>query len=200
VPQIDFLFENNTGHPLSQFAIKFNVNYLGLAPDAPLKPGTINNGASARCSLPLSDSAKAEGAPAPVQMAVKTELGVFVFQDKVPAYCLFADSGTLPRQTFLSMWSAIPDTNEVVAQVPARTTRDVEAVKSRMGSGNVFFVASPKNTVDPTVYCSLSLKGVPFLVEIKLLAGTAANIAVRSENPTLSAVVLGSVVDLITSQ
>jgi hypothetical protein len=82
VPYLDFTFDNNSGQVLSQFAIKFNVNHLGLAPAAPLKPNTLAQGASTRFSLPLSDSGKAEGALAPVQMAVKTEIGVFVFQDK----------------------------------------------------------------------------------------------------------------------
>lgn len=47
-----------------------------------LQPGAINHGSSARASVPLSADGALGQTAAPVQMAIKTELGVFLFQDK----------------------------------------------------------------------------------------------------------------------
>jgi len=100
-------FENGSQQTLSQFALKFNVNYVGVSPDAPLRVSPISPGGAASTLLPLNTSGECASAAKPgvVQCALKTDLGqVCYFQANLPAYLLFEESGKLPDANFLRLW------------------------------------------------------------------------------------------------
>ena len=49
-----------------------------------------------------------------IQIAIKTELGVFYFNQPAWAYTGFSEDGKLDEQTFLGQWRAIPTVRRAV--------------------------------------------------------------------------------------
>jgi len=197
------LFENQSQQTLSNFAIKFNQNYLGLTPAAPIKVSPIGSGSSGTFSLPLKDSTNEKemgGSNYVVQMAIKSDLGVAYFQDTVDAFYLFDDSGRLEKKAFLALWSSIPDSNEVKLEVANRLYSDAAAIQGRLCGANLFYVAT-RNVKDrgEVIYFSLSFKALSMLGEITLGASNSCVAVIKSQDPTLSQLALNGVVALLTS-
>jgi len=195
---MDFVFENQSSQTLSQFAIRFNTNYLGLNNAAPVKVDPISPGGRGTCSLPLVDDKPTGNAPGLVQLAIKTELGVAYFTAKLPAHLLFAENGRLEKSEFLEKWATIPDDKETTREVLGRTASDVESTKTRLEKNNVFHIASrvvPQR--GDVIYFSLSFKSVSMLVEVTI-KDSNTQLCVKSEKPELSAVALTAVADLLT--
>jgi len=196
---MDFLFENSSQTTLNNFAIKFNNNYVGVQPDAPLKVSSINPGGSSIFSLPLRHSHDEKECPTTnigvVQMALKTDLGVLYFQDNIEPYHFFEETGRLDRKEFLEAWKRI--STELPKDAANRTAKGVEDVKNRFSPYNIFYVAS--RTVPQrgdVVYFSLKYKSYVFLLEVTLNNQSCTAI-VKGDNTTFASTALNSIVNLL---
>jgi len=196
---MDMVFENFSTIPLANFAIKFNTNYLGLQPDGAVKPGSIPVGGAGLFSLPLKESRDVKdigGNPPIVQMAMKTDAGVAYFQDTMEASLLFTENGKMEKKDFLEKWKQIAQTNEISKSVTLRTS-DLEAIKTRLASQNVFLVAA--RTVQgkgEVQYFSFSFKGVMMLAEVTV-SGSNATVIVKTENIPWGGVASASLANLL---
>lgn len=118
-PSMNLKFENHAQTPINNIAIKFNANYLGIAPAGPIRCGVISPGGSAEFSLPLTAKAEMKTVNGDaVQMAVKTDFGVAYFQDNIPAHIFFTEDGKSDKKAFLQLWGSIPQSNERSQELP----------------------------------------------------------------------------------
>jgi len=202
---MELLLENFSQQPLLNFAIKFNVNYLALQPDGAIKlAAAIPPGGSARYSLPLKHSSDAKdhgGAPGVVQMAIKSDLSVAYFQDSPEAYVLFDDNGRLERKSYIDLWKAIAQQNEIPREVPNRVSSasSVEQIKSRLGMFNIFYVAHRQVAgKGDVIYFSISFKQAPMLLELTV-NGPSCTAIIKSENVAAASLALTSIVNLLTT-
>jgi len=199
---MDLTFENTSSTALPSFAVKFNTNYLGVSPNALLRPGTLNPGQSLGFSLPLKDSSDPrdlQGSSTSIQMAIRTELGIAYFQDTLDAYFLFDDNGRVEKSAYSGTWRSMPDSKEMKRDVPSRLYPDITAIAQRLCAHNVFFVAA--RTVaqrGDVLYFSLLFKGLVMLLEVTI-NGPSCTAIIKSERPDLSAIALSAVQTLLTT-
>lgn len=198
---LELSFDNGSQQSLSQFALKFNDNFIGLAPPAgPIQVGVVAPGTSKSYTLPLVDGKVGNTQlPGVIQVAIKTELGVFYFNQSFPLQAAFDESGKLPDQQFLQQWKAVPDENETVINIPNRTPQTVDEIKARLEPANVFYVASRtvnKATNSQAIYFSARLKGQAILIEIKIEGHTTQG-CVRAQDNTYATLALQAVAQML---
>jgi len=169
VPYFNLRFDNKTGRPLSQFAFKFDKNQMGFVPTGgAIKVPTIPDQSFGESKMPLAGTGPT--APAStngvVRMAMKTEISVFYFQDRIPPHILFSEEGQIGQSDFLQMWQSLPDDSEQSISVHDRLYAEVAQIKERLGSKGVFYIASRKVQARNVTYFSLSFKSQIILLEI----------------------------------
>lgn len=185
-------FENGSQQTLSQFALKFNVNYVGVSPATQLRVNPIPPGGASSTILPLNTSGEVtpSAKPGVLQCALKTDLGqVCYFQANLPAYLLFEESGKLPDAEFLRLWQAFPQENDLHSEIPNRVPQTVEAVKTAMAKFNVFFIAHRNlEGRGDVMYFSMKFRGVTCLADI-VLNGAGCSSCLKTEQPALGPLV-----------
>jgi AP-1 complex subunit beta-1 len=195
---IDMTFDNNTNQALSQFAVKFNDNFVGVIPDAPITVGSIPTGQTKSFSLPLNESKQpSNNQPGIIQVAIKTELGIFYFNQPFSAHHLFTEDGKLPDSEFLNQWKTLPAETESVAVVNNRTVENVEELKSRFASANIFFIASRTVNNSLNSYFSFKYRNSVLLLEIKI-EGPKTTATIKSNNSVLKSTALLAIQKLLT--
>lgn len=190
---MNLTFENGSPQTITQFALKFNVNYAGLSPAAPLRVAPIPPHGVGTAVLPLSAAGEAVPSAKPnvLQCALKTDLGqVVYFQANLPAYMLFEEQGKLADAEFLRIWASIPAESEFNTEIPNRVPQSVEAVKTAMGKHNVFFIAHrPAEGRGDVMYFSMRFKGAIFLADVAI-NGPVCTSCVKGEQPGMGTTVL----------
>ena len=115
VAELDF--RNLAPTPITQLAVKFNVNTFGLTPADPQiafpQPVPINGAASYAMPLTFAPQMVAQGQPPNLQLqtAIKNLAtgGVFYFTIPINFEALFAASGQIDRGSFIGVWKSIDD-------------------------------------------------------------------------------------------
>ncbi|KAL7752085.1 beta-adaptin [Sorochytrium milnesiophthora] len=105
---LDMTFQNQTGQPLSDFAVQLNKNIVGFTPSAPLIVPPITIGGVADTSLPLAVSADMAGPMQPpnlLQIAIKNSLDVFYFAAQIPFHMLL-DGQANGAAAFQQVWTS----------------------------------------------------------------------------------------------
>ena len=193
---LDFEFKNNAGNQLSSFAIKFNDNFLGLAPAGALNPGVIANGSTKTFALPLTDQKPASAANLGIiQIAIKTELGVFYLNQPAFAYTGFTEDGKVDEATFQNQWKALGE--ESAQPVTGRTVNTVEEVKKRLSPHHLFFIANRQVPGGAALYFSAKFKGQGQLIEIKF-QGPNSIVGVKTNDKASIPAVQHAVAALLT--
>eukprot|EP00823_Brevimastigomonas_motovehiculus_P006047 TRINITY_DN476_c0_g1_i3.p1 TRINITY_DN476_c0_g1~~TRINITY_DN476_c0_g1_i3.p1 ORF type:complete len:370 (-),score=124.68 TRINITY_DN476_c0_g1_i3:166-1275(-) len=195
------LTNHSTATQMNNFALKFNVNYAGVAPAALFKPAPLSPGQSTTFSLPIkenNDSKNLSNAYGLIQIAIKTDMGVFYFNDCLEAFYLFNEDGKLAQDAFLSLWRSLSETTEVRRSIEGRTIKDIADTKRRLCSANVFYVAShPLDSTSEQLYFSLMLKGTPQLLELTFTP-SGCSVVVKSSSHALSSIALAAITSLLT--
>ena len=200
-PQLEMSFDNQSGQVLSQFAMKFNDNFIGVAPPAgPVQVGAIVPGQSKSHVLALSDGKVGNTQlPGVIQVAIKTELGVFYFNQPFPVVAAFSENGKLADQEFLALWKSLPDTNECTQSLASRSAQTVDDIKSVLGSANIFYIAARtvnKATNSQAIYFSAKCKGQTLLFEVKI-EGNNTQLCVKAQDTTYATLALQAVAQLL---
>jgi len=191
------LFDNGSSSALSKFQIKFRQNELGVTPaNSNLNVGSLTPGGVANVGLPLVVSAENTDLNKPiVDMAIKTELGVCYFKDRIPAHILFDEKGKLETEAFLKMWKDIGDSKEISKTL--NTQYPAEVIKDRFTSNGLFHIASRSTKkIGKVMYFSLRYRELPMLVEITI-KGDNCKVCLRSGDDGNGKVALAAVVGLI---
>jgi len=204
-PQLELVFDNQSSNTLQQFALKFNDNFIGVAPPAgPVQVGAIAPGQSKQHVLPLSDSGRVGNTQLPgvIQVAIKTELGVFYFNQPFPVSAAFDEGGRLADQQFLQLWKSLPDSNEInqpLAGARGAGAQTVDEIKARLDARNIFYIAARtvnKQTNAQACYFSARCKGQVLLIEIKI-EGPATHLCVKAQDTTYAQLTLQAVAQLL---
>jgi len=197
VPTINFSFDNGSQTTLSKFQIKFRQNELGVSPaNSNLSVGTLTSGGVANVGLGLISSPENTDLSKPiVEMAIKTELGVCYFKDRIPAHILFDEKGRLETEAFLKMWKEIGDGKE--SSKTLNTQYPPEVIQDRFTSNGLFHIASrATKKIGKVMYFSLRFREIPMLVEITI-KGDSCKVCLRSSDDGHGKVALAAVVGLI---
>lgn len=179
-------FQNSSQTLCDQFAIKVNVNFLGLSPTTPkVAINPIQPGQSGSCTHKFvrnPNAADTRARPGQIQVALKTRVGVLYFNVPFGYQNLFSEDGRLPQSQYLQMWKSLPGEEAEVKGTISKT--QPEAIKSSLSAANVFFVASrkaPQGKEGMLLYFSLKVDGTPVLVELTI-AGNTLSGAAKSQN------------------
>jgi AP-1 complex subunit beta-1 len=198
---LDLQLENHTQQTLSKFAVKFNDNFLGLAPTGPFAPGAIAVGGSTKFALLLGVSKPpVSNNHGLIQIAIKTETDIVYLNQPVHAGVLFTEDGRLGDQEFLRYWKEIPDSNETIQPINMSSAPTPDQLKTRLGPFNVFYVASRvvnKATGGQASYFSLFFNNTKCLLEVKVDSGKV-QACVKSGNKEYSQEVLRAITTILS--
>jgi len=196
---LDLTILNKTNRELNQFLIKFNKNYLGIAPKSSKIPINLSPGGSADYALAIMDNGplQPEAKVGYVQMALKTELGVCYFQEKLPAYMLFHENGLLEKKVWLTKWKQIQDIEENVS-IKSRSRATADKISQKLTSRNIFHIATRELDGQQNLYWSISFKGTPLLLEIKIV-DVNCTAAMKSENISFTKLGIAAIQELLQS-
>ncbi|KAK9129386.1 hypothetical protein Sjap_009873 [Stephania japonica] len=198
----DMMFENNAQIPLDGFMIQFNKNAFGLAAGGPLQVPQLQPGSSARVLLPMVLFQNiSPGLPnSLLQVAVKNnQQPVWYFSDKISLLVLFTEDGRMERTNFLETWKSLPDSNEVVKDLPSVVVNSVEATLDRLAASNMFFIAKRRHANQEVLYLSAKIpRGTPVLIELTAVIGIAGvKCAIKTPNPEMAPLFFESVEALL---
>ena len=146
IVNLELRLTNLSGAPMSDFAIQINKNSFGitlasqLSLTAPLFPSqTIeiavaltNSGAKMRMD-PLNM----------LQIALKNNVQVFIFQAIIPLHVLFSEDGSIPQQSYMSTWNEI-QTEQTITVTGLSGYNSTEDFKYKFAANNLFVVGQTK--------------------------------------------------------
>ncbi|KAK9164585.1 hypothetical protein Syun_005487 [Stephania yunnanensis] len=198
----DMSFENNAQIPLDGFMIQFNKNAFGLAAGGPLQVPQLQPGTSARVLLPMVLFQNISPGPpnSLLQVAVKNnQQPVWYFSDKISLLVLFTEDGRMERTNFLETWKSLPDSNEVVKDLPNVVVNSVEATLDRLAASNMFFIAKRRHANQEVLYLSAKIpRGIPVLIELTAVIGIAGvKCAIKTPNAEMAPLFFESVEALL---
>uniref|UniRef100_A0A1D1XM11 Beta-adaptin-like protein n=1 Tax=Anthurium amnicola TaxID=1678845 RepID=A0A1D1XM11_9ARAE len=187
----NLLFENNSQVSLDGFMIQFNKNTFGLAAAGPLQVPLLQPGSLARTLLPMVLFQNlSPGPPSSLfQVAVKNnQQPVWYLNDKISLQVFFMEDGRMERQSFLQTWKSLPDSNEIVKDLPNLIIHSVDATIEHLAASNVFFIAKRRNANNELLYLSAKVpQNIPFLIELTTVVGTpGVKCAVKTPNPEMA--------------
>eukprot|EP00300_Choanocystis_sp_HF-7_P036445 c52291_g1_i1.p1 GENE.c52291_g1_i1~~c52291_g1_i1.p1 ORF type:complete len:906 (+),score=209.44 c52291_g1_i1:57-2774(+) len=189
----DIEIENQSNTPLSGFMVQFNKNALNLKPTSArldMNPAVIEPGQKAYGLLPVRQEAPVNGEAFGVQyiqIALKNNVKVYYFQDRVPLYAALAANGPIERSTFLSMWGQIPEHLEAAQLVQGLSTENGQEVIQKLSQTNIFHVATRQEGQKEILYLSAQvLTGQALLIELTFSAGTrTCRACLRCADPSI---------------
>ena len=198
--------ENGTMAPLSGFAIQFNKNSFGFNSESPAAlgaclPQSIAPGASGSGLMPLVTTGPLTDSKGAVQMAIKTNVKVFYFQDTADILLFLAPDGRLDQKVFIEQFKGIASEHRVEVQGIPPTSEQVEQVCPKFEASSVFFIARRKLPDADMVYFSVkTLNGVVMLAEVGFRPGSgSATIVVKSQQPQYVPLFAASIEKLLRS-
>lgn len=142
---------NSSNKVVDDFAIKFNKNSFGLDPAESLPEIRIKPSEFKKVSLEISvnenNNNKAPGLPILIDCALKTSLGVFLFEIPVMLSVLIIKSSTMVNGNELrEQWNAIEveDMSYVVKNLSMKLTSP-QKIKERLLDHNIVFIMEGRN-------------------------------------------------------
>ena len=195
---LDMDITNQSPTPVQALAIKFNNNTFGITPQNGqlTLPSAIANGASTSAVLALTCTPQMLNLDNPslvLQVAVKNMAtnAVLYFAAPVDMSILFKPTQAMEVQALVAAWKGIDDSLEVSVVINDLPTVNVEAIKAKLGSKNISFVAQrdvPGQEGQIVLYFNCqTVTNAAFLVELKFKAGfNMAKLTIKSTNKALS--------------
>ena len=195
---LDMDVSNQSPVPVQALAVKFNKNTFGITPQNPqlMLPTAVANGSSTSAVLALTCTPQMLNPENPnlvLQVAVKNPAtnAVLYFAAPVDMSILFKPTQAMEVQALVNAWQGIDDSQEVSAVINDLPTVNVEAIKAKLVSRNIVFVAErdvPGQEGQIVLYFNCqTVTNAAFLVELKFKAGLdKAKLTIKSTNKALS--------------
>jgi AP-1 complex subunit beta-1 len=135
-------FENRGQNVQQNLAVKFNKNTFGIVPGR-LNVPMITPGGFADAVLPLGFNENQIGPKFDtiLQIAVNTVNGIVYFQDVYDFTVLLKKDGKVSEEEFLGIWASLPEESEYSTQLTNMITTNEEALKIKLATYNIFYVA-----------------------------------------------------------
>lgn len=143
--KMNMTFTNSSQMVLNGFAIQVNKNPFGLGPGQQLVVPDIAPGSSADAQVSMVPGQLSSGTPPTnplfLQIAIKTSLDIFYFNAPFDLASVLTENSGLTRDQFTSVWQRVGDGGQNTTTISTDARLDAEAVKSRLASDNVHYVA-----------------------------------------------------------
>ena len=174
---LEYKLTNLSTLPLSDFAMQFNVNHFGVTLSEPMVNEPVLPTSSSHQKLNISCSGTRDsalpGVPLIIQMAVRCNLDVFYFNTPCMFSVLLIDCGPLDKEDFKTQWKSFADNQEfshVVSSVHS-SFNSIQTLQDRLGSNNIFTVASRKDAEgeDVIYLSSQTATGEIILTELRVV-------------------------------
>jgi len=162
---VHFLFDNWSQLILNSWKIKIRANYLGIAPKHQLSVGTLLPGGIVSYTLPI---VLAEGqldfTRDEVEIAIKNELGIFPFKDKISPRLLFNENKGIESEQFLKLWKDLGESNQLTKTISTSHTPDT--LRDRLISGGLKLIASRTKPTGKVLYYFIQYREFEILIEV----------------------------------
>jgi len=160
-----FSFDNWSQLALNAWKIKFRANYLGLAPKHQLNVETILPGGISTYILPLVvTEGQTNFTRNEVEMAIKNELGIFPFKDKISPRLLFNEKKSMETENFLKVWKELGESKQIVKTVT--TPLSTDNIRDKLIGGGLQLVASRTKPIGKVIYFYIKYREHEILIEI----------------------------------
>ena len=177
--------------PLSGFALQLNKNSFGLVPESPASlaavlPQSIMPGQSATGTMPVLTNGPLSDSKGVVQMAIKTNVKVFYFQDTADLALFLTPDGRLDQKTFLEQWKGQAQEHRVEVSGLPPQAEVVETICPKFEASSMFFIARRKlpDGADMVYFSVKTFNNMVLLAEVGFRPGSgAASIVVKATQP-----------------
>ncbi|KNC81104.1 hypothetical protein SARC_06553 [Sphaeroforma arctica JP610] len=156
-PAIELSFTNKAMKPMQDFAIQFNKNTFGIAPETPLNmPGALMPNQTREATVPLTTIGPvAKSDPiTQLQIALKNNVDVFYYNCNMPVHVVFVEDGVGNADTFFDEWDALPRSNR-------QEIEDVKGgfgeIQDKLSSNNIFTVSDREDGPFDVLSCTMKL-------------------------------------------
>ncbi|KAI9295442.1 clathrin adaptor appendage domain-containing protein [Neoconidiobolus thromboides FSU 785] len=182
--QMSLQFVNRSQKQLMDFAIQFNTNTFGLSPDNLQVPILApNQSHTTTIELNYNNSISLTSPLNSLQLAFKSNLGVFYSQTDIPLHLLFNEQGGLDQKDYLSYWRNIDSNQEVKQSVTnIKPIPSTEWLRNKLHKNNVFTVADRNINNKTYMFISCTLDdNTLFLLELTFegVGATNCNLAIK---------------------
>jgi len=132
-----------------------------------------------------------------VEMAIKNELGIFPFKDKIPPRFLFDDKKSVESDRFLKLWKDLGEVKQIVKSITTNHTSDT--VRDRLITGGLHFIASRTKATGKVIYYYVRYREFDILIEIlHKLSNKSVEISLRGDIPGHLTVILKYICQIIS--
>jgi len=202
-PKIFMTFENTLQAPMSEFAIQFNTNAFGLAPNASLAElvPILQPGEKKEVTLPLLTGQLLNDQPIPYpivfQVAVKNNFDVFYFSIPMDLKPILIETQPIARELFRTEWQQLGEGVQQ-AQFSQGKTRAEDAIES-LKQKNIFYVAQRQTGETDCIYFSCTTsRNQNILAEISIQRnGDNVKAAARAEQASLATAFNATVISIL---
>jgi len=177
----------NVSNPVTirRAALKFNENYLKLAPGPVKIPEPISLGSSSIIPIELNQNGQYNSAKVVIQMAMKTDAGVIYFQDKIPIEVMYGSDGKLSRDDYLKMWQD-PSLNEHQKVKGKISTMDFQEIISRLEKNHIFFVAKRTGPNAISLFYSCKIATLWVMIELTVAKTGAVKCVAKAKSEKIA--------------
>jgi hypothetical protein len=162
--------KNTTNTVLNEFALSFKLNSFGIIPLDKLDNLVVNPGkheiVKIRCTIDNEKfDKKPPACPFSVDVAVTTNLDVFIFSVPFLVNSLFSTSGRMKKENFIEFMKN-PNTTNIVFSLKPTTANSTDSLKQILERNNVFLVAQVNKGDNTMIYYSTLINNIPNVIEI----------------------------------
>ncbi|KAI9199270.1 adaptin N terminal region-domain-containing protein [Polychytrium aggregatum] len=198
VPFLGLKITNLGSVPMSDFAIQFNVNSLGITPSAPLiVPNPVPPGQTFEASIPLSNAGQAQPMDPfnLIQIAIKNNVGVFYFAVTVPVHVLFVEDQGQASTSFGQVWN---DFTAASSQFRLNGINfNLAELTNRLQVNNVHVVGTPDLTGTIKTIAKVFNNG-EFIAAELLVQGNSVAVNVKSKSGDLAKLLQPSLTGILS--
>lgn len=201
---MDLYIENQSQQKLSNWAIKFDVNFAGLQPAVNLQNvGTVDVHQTKPFALICSqDESKVNRQNiGTFRVAIKTDIGIFYWSQSLNPVLLLSEDGEIADQQFLQHWRSLADENESATSLTTSQNLSVDELRQRLEKRNIFVVATRiinQQTGSAAIYGSGKYANTVILLELKNESANTLHLAVKSDNRQYNQMMLDGIQQLFS--
>jgi len=200
IPVLNLMIANQTDQPINDFQIKFNKNIYEIGPEdinpeLSIPPGAFVN-LALNCAIGLVPTN--ENHTESIQVALKSSIGVCVFESCLPLSLVLVPEGNLSRTDYIDIWHAIR--NEVTENIGWSMYRDTQSITSVLERYNIFVVDDKDEDGSPCLLLAAKIGVDDTILLMKLLVSDEMKFTIRTDVMEYIQLIKGVVIAVLTQQ
>lgn len=162
--------KNLTNSALSDFALSFKLNSFGIVPLDRIDGLVVYPGkheiVKIKCAIDNEKfDKKPPACPFSIDVAVTTNLDVFIYNVPFLVNSLFSSNGRMKKESFIEFMKS-PGTNNTVFSVRPSNVNSTDALKQLLERNNVFLVAQMNKGDNTMIYYSTMINNISNVIEV----------------------------------